>query len=313
MSKHINFIYAADENYNKQLLISINSLLEQFSGIANIHIIHKNPSSFIQKLQEIDSFDKLDQLNIYKFKESKVLFPNIEGTHISEATYYRLFVDKYIPNDVTEYVYLDADIICLSDPYDYLKSNIDILLNSSFSFSARTEIIRDNNKDKFLQLGLSGDKYFNAGVLIVNHTDWLTKNVYSELIKHIDIIKNDIEFWDQDVLNSYFNGEYLEMDNKLNYGLDLFNNELDNNIIKKNSIFLHYQGSNKPWDIVGSTMESSKFYNHQHYKLFGNNYHVVSKYKRGDLLKLIKIIFTLKIFKIKNPFGFISSCIRSLT
>ena len=233
MSKHINFIYAADENYNKQLLISINSLLEQFSGIANIHIIHKNPSSFIQKLQEIDSSDKLDQLNIYEFKESKVLFPNIEGTHILEATYYRLFVDKYIPNNITEYVYLDADIICLSDPYDYLKSNIDMLLNSSFSFSARTELIRDNNKDKFLQLGLSGDKYFNAGVLIVNHTDWLTKNIYSELIKHIDIIKNNIEFWDQDVLNSYFNGEYLEMDNKLNYGLDLFNNELDNNLIKK--------------------------------------------------------------------------------
>ena len=313
MSKHINFIYAADEYYNKQLLISISSLLEQFSGIAKIHIIHKNPSSFIQKLQEIDSSDKLDQLNIYEFKESKALFPNIEGTHISEATYYRLFVDKYIPNNITEYVYLDADIICLSDPYDYLKSNIDTLLNSSFSFSARTELIRDNNKDKFLELALSGDKYFNAGVLIVNHTDWLTKNVYSELIKHIDIIKNNIEFWDQDVLNSYFNGEYLEMDNKLNYGLDLFNNELDNNLIKKNSIFLHYQGSNKPWDIVGSTMESSKFYNHQHYKLFGNNYHVVSKYKRGDLLKLIKIIFTLKIFKIKNPFGFISSCIRSLT
>ena len=313
MSKHINFIYAADENYNKQLLISINSLLEQFSGIANIHIIHKNPSSFIEKLQEIDSSDKLDQLNIYEFKKSKVLFPNIEGTHISEATYYRLFVDKYVPKDVTEYVYLDADIICLSDPYDYLKSNIDSLLNSSFSFSARTELIRDNNKDKFLELALSGDKYFNAGVLIVNHTDWLTKNVYSELIKHIDIIKNNIEFWDQDVLNSYFDGEYLEMDNKLNYGLDLFNNELDNYLIKKNSIFLHYQGSNKPWDIVGSTMECSKFYNHQHYKLFGNNYHVVSKYKRGDLLKLIKIIFTLKIFKIKNPFGFISSCIRSLT
>ena len=96
MSKQINFIYAADENYNKQLLISISSLLEQFSGIAKIHIIHKNPSSFIQKLQEIDSSDKLDQLNIYEFKESKVLFPNIEGTHISEATYYRLFVDKYI-------------------------------------------------------------------------------------------------------------------------------------------------------------------------------------------------------------------------
>ena len=35
------------------------------------------------------------------------------------------------------------------------------------------------------------------------------------------------------MLNSYFNGEYLEMDNKLNYGLDLFNNELDNNLIKK--------------------------------------------------------------------------------
>ena len=124
MSKHINFIYAADENYNKQLLISINSLLEQFSGIANIHIIHKAPASFIHRFQEINKFDNLDQLNIYEFNDSKVLFPNIEGTHISEATYYRLFVDKYIPNDIEEYVYLDADIICLSDPHDYLRNNI---------------------------------------------------------------------------------------------------------------------------------------------------------------------------------------------
>ena len=313
MSKHINFIYAADENYNKQLLISINSLLEQFSGIANIHIIHKAPASFIHRFQEINKFDNVDQLNIYEFNESKVLFPNIEGTHISEATYYRLFVDKYIPNDIEEYVYLDADIICLSDPHDYLRNNINTLLKSSFSFSARTELTRDNNLDKFLKLGLSGEKYFNAGVLIVNHAKWLNENVYSELIKHIDKIKNNIEFWDQDVLNSFFNAKYLEMDNKLNYGLDLFNNELDNNSIKKNSIFLHYQGSNKPWDIVGSTMKNSEFYNSQYYKLFGSNYHVVSKYRRGDLFKLIKIIFTLKIFKIKNPFGFISSCIRSLT
>ena len=50
MDNTVNFVYAADENYNKQLLVSINSLLNKFSGLATIHIIHKNTETIKQSL-----------------------------------------------------------------------------------------------------------------------------------------------------------------------------------------------------------------------------------------------------------------------
>ena len=63
MVDEIDFIYAADENYNKQLAVSINSLLSKLSANANIHIIHKNVESFNNYLDLLDNHKNLHNLN----------------------------------------------------------------------------------------------------------------------------------------------------------------------------------------------------------------------------------------------------------
>jgi len=312
MINSINFVYAADENYNKQLLVSINSLLNKFSGLATIHIIHKNVDTITQSLSIFKEFKNLEDIKIYQFIKEDHEFPNIKNSHISEATYYRLYIDKYIPNDIENYIYLDSDIVCISDPFDEIKKTFNSLKASEYSIAARTELLKANNELKFSNLGISNDKYFNAGVIFVKNSYWIKNDLYLKLLNHIEVIKEKIEFWDQDVLNSFFNGNYMELDKKLNFDIDVSKSVNSNYEISSNSVFLHYQGSNKPWNINGSINENSMFYNKEFLKLFNNYYHIVSNYAKGDILNLIKIIFTLKIFFIKKPLNFLKEALKGI-
>ena len=42
-------------------------------------------------------------------------FPNVHGSHVSDATYYRLFIDDYLPSEIEYILYVDADIVCKKD------------------------------------------------------------------------------------------------------------------------------------------------------------------------------------------------------
>ena len=45
---------------------------------------------------------------------------------MSEATYFRIFVEEYIDIDIDYFIYLDADIICINNPENYFHSKIKI-------------------------------------------------------------------------------------------------------------------------------------------------------------------------------------------
>ena len=311
MVDEIDFIYAADENYNKQLAVSINSLLSKLSANANIHIIHKDVESFNNYLDLFDNHKNLHNLNFYQFKKSNHIFPNIENSHISEATYYRLFIDKYIDKSIKNYLYLDSDIVCLNDPYQEIKKIFKLLEDNDQPLAARTELLKDQNIQKFHSLGLNGSKYFNAGVIFVNHKNWLNNDVYGDLLNSIEKIKEKLEFWDQDVLNFFFDGNYIEINDNLNYNLDLSSEEKNLEEIEK-AFFIHYQGSNKPWSIYGAQNIKSKFYNKEYEQLFKNKYHIVSKYSKGDFIYLLKTIFSLKILSYQSPINFLKQSIQSI-
>ena len=81
------------------------------------HLIHKSEN----KYQHNHKYEKNNQfvpkiiINHKNLNSSNVFlrsfdyFPNVKS-HISEATYYRLFMEDYIKNDF--YIYLDVDVVC---------------------------------------------------------------------------------------------------------------------------------------------------------------------------------------------------------
>lgn len=313
----MKFVYAIDENYNKQAYISISSLLEKISTQCSILIIHKNPETFNIYLNQLEENSYLDDIKVLKFENKGLDFPHLDGSHVSEATYYRLFIDQYLSEDENYYVYLDADVVCINDPIKQINLLIDEMKQQKIPIAARTEdvLINSNtyqNLTKFEKLNMKGTKYFNAGVMIIDNSHFIKNNTYEELREHLINNIENIEFWDQDVLNSYFDGNYVELMEQLNFKMLLTSVSYPNSHIDANVIFLHYQGSWKPWSIRGALNSNSDFYQKYYYKLGLGDYHLINTWKVNGLIYLFNGLLTLKILKLDRPFSFIISGIKSL-
>ena len=184
----INYLYCFDYNYNIQALCSMYSLLEQSSEKLNIDIIHNDPSTFKKIYSKVLKHPFLNELKIHEFKNSGIDFPKVTGTHVSEATYYRLFIEDYLSSKNKYYVYMDADIICYKDPTKSVKASLLDLESTKYTISVKTEHRKTKNTEEmFKRLSLSGSRYFNAGVMLINYKKWKKDNLTSKLITKMNL------------------------------------------------------------------------------------------------------------------------------
>lgn len=308
MKKVINYLFCLDENYNTQFLTTLFSLNKNSNHKFNVFVLHENIQS-LEKLFDKNNmkFDLINKINFYEIDNKDIDFPNLENNHISKATYYRFFIEKYIPDIIETLIYLDCDIVCIKNPEEILNFYIDKLNNSEYMIAAYPEYIKNpDTQEVFGRLKLNSKTYFNAGVMIINYPKWKESNLMNNLLFTMDEIKEDIDFWDQDVLNKYFDGSYLELPNYLNFNLI---NEGDNQVKKlnRNVFFVHYSGSSKPWTIDGVRLFLSNYFQDYYFQLSNDRYYLTSSYRLGSLNQLIKILITFRIFSIKRPLLFLKS------
>lgn len=299
----MNFVYAFDNNYNLQGFIAIKSLLDNVDKSISIHILHSDPETFDDQLSELKQHDNLQDISIYKFESKDLNFPNIKNKHVSEATYYRLYINKYLPKDIESVVYLDSDILCLNNPLPYIDKVSEEIKNENLLLSARTEHLKNkNNKYIFERLNLKSSFYFNGGVLVINYKKWLNENIFEKLQ---DTVKNntiDLLWWDQDILNQVIDGDYKDLNFFSNFKLSL-DWKIDNSYLRNEVIFLHYQGKLKPWNISGLIQDHSNIYQDIYLKTnySKNNYHLIKENSLHDLYVVFRSIFNRKLFKLNNP------------
>ena len=318
MKLKIEFLYCFDINYINQGYSSILSLLSNIDEKVVIHVIHNN--SKIQKnLPTIISQHKqLDKIYFYKVDKNYNFYPNIENSHVSEATYFRLFMSELLPAKIKNLVYLDADTICISNPMSNLRIHFKELENSNYIVAAKTEEEKSKIKDfdtihknsyeiPFVRLPID-EKYFNAGVLCISYQKWIKNNTTKLLFENLEAFSEHLINWDQDVLNIVFNGEYIELSESLNQ----YDTEVDKHNILKRTEFLHYVGSKKPWNPSGIIRKNFNYY-HFYFRKFNNqNFHIDHVWRKQSVFNLINSISNLSILNIDKPIKYIIEFLRSL-
>ena len=151
MENSINFVYCFDDNYLTQAKTSIISLLDCVSEPVNIYILKKSSNKKLNLTEKILSHKNLNYIEIHNLDLKEYEFPNLTNVHVSEATYFRIFISDYIPKDIKLVTYLDADTICLNDPISKLKDIYLKLKDSNYSIAARTGGKMIIQKMKFLK------------------------------------------------------------------------------------------------------------------------------------------------------------------
>ncbi len=290
----LNILYCFDQNYNIQAATSISSLANNLDEKVNIYIIHENPNSFKKYKEKLEKEKFINSIIVFEFINNNYDFPNLKGSHVSYATYFRLFIENYLPKDLNYITYVDADVICMNSPVKQINRTIKDMEQKKFNIAGRIEGTKEISNDYFENLGFDGDKYFNAGVVVINFQEWIKNNMQNSLL---DIMKKKYEkiiYWDQDVLNCYFKGEFLKLDEKLNFKLELDDTSLEmRQYVKNEVIFLHYSGNGKPWSFDSVTKPNSVFYQEAYQQFFKLKYHTDIMLKRHEFTALIKL-FILK-------------------
>lgn len=170
--------------------------------------------------------------------------------HVSLATYYRLFVTEFLPEDIHKILYLDGDII--------VRKNIEQLWNEDISGYALGAVHDIDEKVNFSTWKLpysTSEGYFNAGVLLINLDYWREYNCKEQFLNFIRDHGDVIRLHDQDVLNSVFHDKkkWLPVEYNFQHGFILrypvYSEELRNEVdaIKHLPSIIHYTYG-KPWD-----------------------------------------------------------------
>lgn len=297
---NLSFLYCFDNNFNLQALTSINSLLGKVSEKIDLYIIHNDISTFKNLSESLNENEMIKELHYFNFSNNSNMLPDIK-THISKATYYRLFISEYLPKTVKNLIYLDADIICNKDPIPGLKDCFNNMKGERRELSAYVESTRAKNSDLFKRLGLKNDNQFNAGVLLIDFEKWISNNTSEELLKILKERSSELFDYDQEILNVHFDDNFNKLDKKFNFQVT---NKVSINYfetVKREAIFVHYLGKDKPWNFNRILIPTSMIYQNEFRKLNIDKLHINFDANRRNVLRFLKIIFTFAFLKFKYP------------
>lgn len=193
---------------------------------------------------------------------------------LSIETYYRIML-PYISGE-EKILWLDGDIIVRSDIAELYDTDI-----SDYYIAACKDIgeIKNTRTELKEDLGISGQIYFNAGILLMNN-----KKIGSEIKKEI-FFKAITEYSDvmrcadQDILNILLGGNCLMLSNNFNYQLHCDKSDLDDDVK-----IIHYIWK-KPWNADYPGYLDEPFWNEAISCGFGKEY---KKYKRQRKMNFYK-------------------------
>lgn len=230
----INLCFAIDKNFIAQLDVALTSIFcnKDKNDELNIYVLTdsintKIKQRFYQKYKNIQ-FIEIDTKQFQNY-------PLVSLSSMS--VYYRLILPTLF-SQFDKILFLDSDLIVTSSLQDLYEQDI-----TNYSLAAVEDIGIPQYLPKHItKLGLN--KYFNAGVLLLNLKKMRNNNFETNFQTYINNHSKDLLFQDQDVLNVLCQNDVLFIDSKFNQQTTPQNQDTKKNI----GTIIHYAGKKKPWN-----------------------------------------------------------------
>ena len=177
----IPIFFAADKNYIPFLSVSLDSLKENASKSYRYEIyilntdIDEKVAEPVKKFEDenfgvhfIDVSERLEEV-----KNSLQLRDYYTG-----ATYYRIFIANMFP-EYEKALYIDSDTIVLGDVSELFHTELKSNLIGAIPDEA-VAVVPEFRLYTKETLGIEAEKYFNAGVILMNLKEFRKSNFYGK-------------------------------------------------------------------------------------------------------------------------------------
>ena len=250
MSQPMEILVTLDENYLPQLRVMLASLLFHDPGPHRIHLIHRSMPE--EKLRELARWLEARGCTLAAHTVPRSLFAGAPVTkRYPQEMYYRLLAGEILPPEVETVLYLDPDILIINPVTPLWALDGQGKTFAAAAHTGKTELANDINR---IRLGTEG-KYFNSGVMRMDLRLARQRVRPEEIFRFVREHPEKLLLPDQDVLNSLYGGDILELDDAVwNYDARRYSNYLlrsggvfDADWVMTHTAVLHFCGSAKPW------------------------------------------------------------------
>lgn len=248
----IPLILSSDNNYAPYMYVTMYSILSNANQNTFYDFYLLVPSAFskhntdlILKLKEKYNCD-------IHFIDMKNAFSDMTMylQHITSPTYYRLLAIDFLPKEYDKCIYLDVDICVCKD----LSELYDIDIGDNYIGACRNFTPLTLVRERLKKLNLDPDKYFNAGVLLINAKKWRDFDLKSKCF-HVAETYPKLDYMDQDILNIVCKDSIKWLEHKWNFMWHFLfiqdkmseQDKLLYTQAQENLAIIHYTSDKKPW------------------------------------------------------------------
>ena len=230
-----------DDNYALPAGVTILSVINNTPNY-NLHFhlfVDKVSNSNIDKFKQLAN-DKI-AITLYTINSNFIINPKTLVLHITTiSTCIRFIIPDILFSITDRIIYLDSDTICLQSLEKLAKYSVENYIAGVIPDSL------DMQKEIKAMYKINAEKYFNAGVLLINTKRWCEEKISQ---KAFDLINSGkiYKYADQDVLNILLENKTLLLPIKFNTKIKIAIDAHQEKEIRPYTVILHYISQNKPW------------------------------------------------------------------
>jgi lipopolysaccharide biosynthesis glycosyltransferase len=215
MSKILNVLYQSNDYYAPITGVSVTSLMYHNQDLDEINVYLLNDEISKENLgkfkEACDDYGRnliiIETEEILKKLRDELKVSPFKGTY---TTYFKLIAISSLDLPTDRVLQLDGDTIITGS----LAALCDIDLDEALI--AATYDCTMNGYKALIDIPLT-DKYYNCGVLLINHKKWLEEDCEGQIVHHLKHVRNGYYTVDQDILNVLFRKQIKYLDLKYNF------------------------------------------------------------------------------------------------
>ena len=251
----LHIALAFDDNYAMPAGITITSIIRNNDNLNFcFHLFVDNISSLQrERFSELIS-DKCTIKIYYLNNNFQVNSDTLVLGYLSFMSCVRFIIPDILEKETDKFLYIDSDILCLK-PINNLYNTE--LADFVAGVIPDDSVMRNAIKDLY---NIDSEKYFNAGVLLINTKEWVKNDISAKCMQKIND-GNIYKFADQDVLNILLENKTTLLPIKYNTKIHISVSCKEEQLIAPYTVLLHYVTGYKPWYQTFDSKLFRKYYN----------------------------------------------------
>lgn len=254
----IVLVCATDNNYAMPLAVTVRSALANLKSNRKIVLYILDGGISPRNKHKISKSLASPKLNIFWITIDDKNFDHLVlNGHLTNATYYRLLIPQLLPAEFNKAIYLDSDMIVNGNLEELWNIPLDDKYLLAVQDDVQLYISMSDGLRNYQDHGISPDeKYFNAGLLVIDLEKWRRENIGLKVMEYIQQNREYVIANDQDGLNAVLAGKWKEIHPRWNQMPKIYNysswqesphsEDIYQELLHKPYI-IHFTNPPKPW------------------------------------------------------------------